>query len=109
MAIKGLHKLEVTRWKFPAGETGFRVADERAAYADFFNIKFDYADDSSLFELALVVDALRVDAVDGVLQLTDQVTKEEAAGGVLRTVFLDGKITVDEDYATIRRRLGYIA
>ena len=59
MAIKGLHKLEVTRWKFPAGESGFRVADERAAYADFFNIKFDYADDSSLFELALVVDALR--------------------------------------------------
>lgn len=52
---------------------------------------------------------LRVDAVDGVLQLTDQVTKEEAAGGELRTVFLDGKITVDEDYATIRRRLGYIA
>ena len=59
MAIKGLHKLEVTRWKFPAGESGIRVADERAAYAHFFNIKFDYADDSSLFELALVVDALR--------------------------------------------------
>lgn len=36
-------------------------------------------------------------------------TKEEAAGGELRTVFLDGKIAVDEDYATIRRRLGYIA
>lgn len=52
---------------------------------------------------------LRVDAVDGVLQLTDRATKEEAAGGELRTVFLDGKITVDEDYATIRRRLGYIA
>lgn len=43
---------------------------------------------------------LRVDAVDGVLQLTDRVTKEEAAGGELRTVFLDGKITVDEGYAT---------
>lgn len=83
MATKGLHKLEVTRWKFPAGESGFRVADERAAYVEIDGVGMEIfkepKTDNGVKKSARGL--LRVDAVDGVLQLTDRATKEEAAGG----------------------------
>ena len=42
---------------------------------------------------------------DGKLQLKDQCSWEEEAQGVLRTVFKDGHLIVDESLDTIRKRL----
>ncbi|MFT3979001.1 MAG: nicotinate phosphoribosyltransferase [Ferruginibacter sp.] len=42
---------------------------------------------------------------DGILQLKDQCTWEEEAQGVLKTVFKDGVLVIDESLDTIRKRL----
>lgn len=52
---------------------------------------------------------LRVDKVDGVYVLRDKVTKEEEAGGELKSVFRDGKLLVDHKLSEIRARLAEIA
>lgn len=49
---------------------------------------------------------LKVVDQDGTLILIDCVTAEEEQTGLLRTVFLDGKLTVTESFADIRARLG---
>lgn len=52
---------------------------------------------------------LRVDKdAKGEFVLKDQQTWEQEAGGELRTVFKDGILLIDEDFATIRRRVGFI-
>lgn len=48
---------------------------------------------------------LRVDKVDGKYVLRDNVSMEEEMQGELRTVFLNGKLTVDDGIATIRSRV----
>jgi len=48
---------------------------------------------------------LRVDLVNGVYQLTDQVSEEEEIKGALKTVFLDGKVCNLQSLADIRSRL----
>ena len=49
---------------------------------------------------------LRVDkAADGTLSCTQNVTREEAEGGELKTVFLDGKIVRFTTLAEIRQRV----
>ncbi len=45
---------------------------------------------------------LRVDKVDGVYKLTDQVSWEEEKGGELKEVFRDGKLLVDHTLSEIR-------
>jgi nicotinamide phosphoribosyltransferase len=42
---------------------------------------------------------------DGELKQSDQVSPEEEQAGLLRTVFEDGKILIDESFATIRARV----
>ena len=51
---------------------------------------------------------LQVVEENGTLVLKQDVTWEEEKQGLLRTVFLDGKILIDEDFATIRNRIGVI-
>lgn len=48
---------------------------------------------------------LRVENEDGKFVLYDQQTPEQEKQGLLRTVFKDGKLVVDEDFQTIRNRL----
>lgn len=48
---------------------------------------------------------VRVDLVDGHYTYTDRVTPEEEAKGELRTVFLDGKLLINETLADIRARV----
>lgn len=48
---------------------------------------------------------LRVDKVGNDFVLKDQCTWEEEAGGELKTVFLDGKLLVDQSLSEIRARL----
>lgn len=48
---------------------------------------------------------LRVDKVGNDFVLKDQCTWEEEAGGELKTVFLDGKLLVDQSLSEIRTRL----
>lgn len=48
---------------------------------------------------------LRVECVDGDFVLFDQQTEDQEARGVLREVWRDGKLLIDESLATIRARL----
>ena len=48
---------------------------------------------------------LRVDLVDGEYVLTDQCTPEQESGGELKTVFLNGKLLVDQTLTEIRERV----
>jgi len=51
---------------------------------------------------------LRVERENDTFVLYDQQTWEQEASGALETVFLDGKLIRDEDFATIRRRVGFV-
>lgn len=51
---------------------------------------------------------LQVVEENGTLVLKQDVTWEEEKQGLLRTVFLDGEILIDEDFATVRNRIGVI-
>jgi nicotinamide phosphoribosyltransferase len=42
---------------------------------------------------------------DGIIKAKDQCTDEEASQGLLRTIFLNGDLTVEEDFNTVRDRL----
>jgi nicotinamide phosphoribosyltransferase len=48
---------------------------------------------------------LRVDRVDGLYKLTDQVTKEEEQGGELRVVFEDGNLYNEQNLDDVRYRV----
>lgn len=48
---------------------------------------------------------IRVDLVNGHYNYADCVTQEEEEKGELRTVFLDGKLLVDQTLAEIRARV----
>ena len=52
---------------------------------------------------------LRVEKEGGRFVLHDDQTEAQAAQGELRTVFVDGRLLIDEDLATIRARLGAVA
>lgn len=49
---------------------------------------------------------LRVEKEGDNFVLYDRQTKEQEEQGELRTIFKDGKLIVDEDFSTIRKRLG---
>lgn len=40
--------------------------------------------------------------------LKQQCTKEEEQQGMLKTVFIDGEVTLNEDFITVRERAGYM-
>ena len=48
---------------------------------------------------------LRVDLIDGEYVLKDQCTLEEESGGELKTVFLNGKLVINQTLSEIRQRL----
>jgi nicotinamide phosphoribosyltransferase len=48
---------------------------------------------------------IRVDLVDGIYTYTDCVTPEQEQGGELKTVFLNGKLLIDQTLAEIRARV----
>lgn len=52
---------------------------------------------------------LRVDLVDGEYVLKQECTPEEAEGGELREIFLNGKMTYETSLAEVRKNLGNIA
>jgi nicotinamide phosphoribosyltransferase len=51
---------------------------------------------------------LRVENEKGTYVVYDQQTEAEEASGALQTVFEDGKLLVDEEFSTLRKRVGFI-
>ena len=48
---------------------------------------------------------MKINLVDGVYQLTDNVSWEEEKQGELKEVFRDGKLLVDQSLSEIRARI----
>ena len=45
---------------------------------------------------------------NGKLVLKQQCTKEEEQQGMLKTVFINGEVMLNEDFITVRERAGYM-